>query len=50
MAGDVVHAVVFDLDGVLVDSEGLWDVVRRGVAAEADRPWPTEATREMQGM
>ncbi|MGH3923166.1 MAG: HAD family hydrolase [Pseudonocardiaceae bacterium] len=50
MTGDVVRAVVFDLDGVLVDSEQLWDVVRRGVAAEAGRPWPTEATRAMQGM
>ncbi|MGB6162677.1 MAG: HAD family phosphatase [Pseudonocardiaceae bacterium] len=50
MAGDVVRAVVFDLDGVLVDSEQLWDAVRRGVAAEASRPWPTEATRAMQGM
>lgn len=50
MAGDVVCAVVFDLDGVLVDSEQLWDVVRRGVASEAGRPWPPEATRAMQGM
>ena len=50
MAGDVVRAVIFDLDGVLVDSEELWDVVRRGVAAERGRPWPTEATRAMQGM
>ena len=50
MAGDVVQAVVFDLDGVLVDTEKLWDVVRRGVAAEAGRSWPTEATRAMQGM
>lgn len=50
MAGDVVCAVVFDLDGVLVDSEQLWDVVRRSVAAEAGRPWPPEATRAMQGM
>jgi HAD superfamily hydrolase (TIGR01509 family) len=49
-AGGVVHAVVFDLDGVLVDSEELWDVVRRGVAAEAGRSWPVEATRAMQGM
>ena len=31
MTRDVVHAVIFDLDGVLVDSEELWDVVRRGV-------------------
>ncbi|HEY6421979.1 MAG TPA: HAD family phosphatase [Pseudonocardiaceae bacterium] len=46
----MVHAVVFDLDGVLVDSEELWDVVRRGVAAETGRSWPAEATRAMQGM
>src|SRR4051812_34422904 len=45
-----VQAVVFDLDGVLVDSEQLWDVVRRGLAGEAGRPWPAEATRAMQGM
>jgi HAD superfamily hydrolase (TIGR01509 family) len=43
-------AVVLDLDGVLIDSEQLWDDVRRGQAAEADRPWPAEATSDMQGM
>ena len=46
----MVHAVVFDLDGVLVDSEQVWDAVRRGVAADAGRPWPAQATRAMQGM
>lgn len=50
MAGDAVRAVVFDLDGVLVDSEELWDVIRRGLAADAGRSWPAEATRAMQGM
>lgn len=50
MPGDVVQAVVFDLDGVLVASEELWDEVRRGLAAEAGRPWPADATRAMQGM
>src|SRR6185437_3343557 len=48
--GDDVQAVVFDLDGVLLDSEQLWDAVRRGVAGDAGRPWPAEATRAMQGM
>jgi HAD superfamily hydrolase (TIGR01509 family) len=46
----VVDAVVFDLDGVLLDSEQLWDEVRRGLAAQAGRSWPTDATRAMQGM
>jgi HAD superfamily hydrolase (TIGR01509 family) len=50
MASNAVQAVVFDLDGVLLDSEGWWDEVRRGLAADAGRPWPEEATRAMQGM
>ena len=43
-------AVVFDMDGVLTDTESLWDVVRRGLAAEAGLPWPDEATAAMMGM
>jgi HAD superfamily hydrolase (TIGR01509 family) len=45
-----VQAVVFDLDGVLVDSETLWDTIRRGLADDAGRPWPADATSAMQGM
>ncbi len=43
-------AVVFDLDGVLIDSEQAWDAARRGLAAEHDRPWPPDATEAMIGM
>jgi HAD superfamily hydrolase (TIGR01509 family) len=35
---------------VLVASEEQWDEVRRGLAVEAGRSWPAEATRAMQGM
>jgi HAD superfamily hydrolase (TIGR01509 family) len=45
-----MDAVVFDLDGVLVDSEQTWDEVRRAVVAEHGGQWTDEATRAMQGM
>ncbi|MEV4262689.1 HAD family phosphatase [Kribbella sp. NPDC049584] len=46
----MTDAVVFDLDGVLIDSEPLWDEVRRGVVASAGRDWPADATEALQGM
>jgi HAD superfamily hydrolase (TIGR01509 family) len=46
----VIEAVVFDLDGVLVDSEKVWDDARRELAAERGVPWPEDATRAMMGM
>jgi HAD superfamily hydrolase (TIGR01509 family) len=45
-----VDAVIFDLDGVLVDSERTWDEVRRAVVAEQGGHWREEATRALQGM
>ncbi|TDD71980.1 HAD family phosphatase [Jiangella aurantiaca] len=45
-----MDAVVFDLDGVLVDSERAWDEVRRAVVAEHGGEWTDAATRAMQGM
>jgi HAD superfamily hydrolase (TIGR01509 family) len=43
-------AIVFDLDGVLVDSEQVWDEVRRAIVADRGGRWRDEATRAMQGM
>src|SRR5271155_1442533 len=43
-------AVIFDLDGVIIDSEQAWDAARRELAAEQGRPWPPHATEAMQGM
>jgi HAD superfamily hydrolase (TIGR01509 family) len=48
--GATVEAVVFDLDGVLVDSEPLWDRARRDVVAAHGGTWREGATTAMQGM
>jgi len=45
-----MQAVIFDLDGVLVDSERIWDEVRRSVVAEHGGAWRDDATRAQQGM
>ena len=43
-------AVVFDMDGVLVDSEHVWDAARREVALEQGGRWPDDAQTTMMGM
>jgi HAD superfamily hydrolase (TIGR01509 family) len=45
-----IAAVVFDLDGVLVDSEQLWDEARRELVAEQGGTWRDDATHAMMGM
>ena len=42
--------VVFDLDGVLIDSESIWDDARRKVTLESGGRWTESATRDMMGM
>jgi HAD superfamily hydrolase (TIGR01509 family) len=51
MAGvSEIDAVVFDLDGILVQSEELWDEARRELAEEHGIEWPSDATDAMMGM
>ena len=45
-----VEAVVFDLDGVLVDSEHVWDEVREALARERGGRWHERAQADMMGM
>lgn len=46
----MIEAVVFDMDGVIVDSEQRWEAVRRQLVVDSGREYPDEATRRMQGM
>jgi HAD superfamily hydrolase (TIGR01509 family) len=45
-----VEAVFFDLDGVIVESERIWDEARRELVARTGGTWKEEATRAMMGM
>ncbi len=45
-----VRAVVFDMDGVLISSEELWDVVREDLAHERGGRWGPSAHHDMMGM
>ena len=46
----MIEAVVFDLDGVLLDTEELWDEARREIAEERGGHWRPDAQRAMMGM
>jgi HAD superfamily hydrolase (TIGR01509 family) len=45
-----IDAVVFDLDGLLLDSEQVWDGVREQLAHERGGRWHERAQRDMMGM
>ena len=46
----MIEAVVFDLYGVLIDSEHVWDEVRQQLAEERGGTWNENASRDMMGM
>ena len=43
-------AIVFDLDGVLVESEQVWDAAREELVGERGGTWSDHATTDMMGM
>jgi HAD superfamily hydrolase (TIGR01509 family) len=50
MPGSDIEAVVFDLDGVIVDSEHVWDAAREALARERSGRWHEGAQQDMMGM
>jgi HAD superfamily hydrolase (TIGR01509 family) len=46
----VIEAIVFDLDGLLLDSEQVWDEVREQLVKERGGRWREQAQTEMMGM
>ena len=46
----MIQAVVFDLDGVLVDSEPVWEQVRRRVVADYGGHWDADTQNRLMGM
>jgi HAD superfamily hydrolase (TIGR01509 family) len=46
----VIEAVVFDLDGLLLDTEQVWDEVREALTRERGGRWHDRAQADMMGM
>lgn len=46
----MTDSVIFDLDGVLVDSEPVWEEVRREFVAEHGGRWLPDSQRRLMGM
>jgi HAD superfamily hydrolase (TIGR01509 family) len=45
-----IRAVIFDLDGLLLDSEQAWNDARKRFTIECGGTWRERATRDMMGM
>jgi HAD superfamily hydrolase (TIGR01509 family) len=45
-----VEAVIFDMDGVIVESEALWDTAREALVKETGGRWGAGAQEAMMGM
>jgi len=45
-----IQAVLFDLDGVLIDSEPIWERIRRDFAERLGGTWTNEIQQRMMGV
>lgn len=46
----MTDAVIFDLDGIIVDSEPVWEDVRRRYVADHGGHWQPDSQRRLMGM
>jgi HAD superfamily hydrolase (TIGR01509 family) len=46
----LIQAIIFDLDGLLIDSEPCWDRVRQQMAAEYGQTWTQDNQRSVMGV
>jgi len=46
----MIEAVLFDMDGVLVDSEPVWERARKALFLEHGLPYPAQITPVLMGM
>ena len=46
----MIEALIFDLDGVIIDSEHVWNEAREALARERGGRWHDGAQRDMMGM
>lgn len=46
----MIEAVIFDMDGVLLDSEQIWDKAREQYVKDVGGRWIASAQRDMMGM
>ena len=50
VGGGMIEAVVFDMDGVLIDSEPVWERVRRRFVADHGGRWADDTQDRLMGM
>jgi len=46
----MIRAIIFDLDGLLIDSEGSWNAIRNQIFSEYGKPWTNADQKAVMGV